>query len=518
MSKRPKNNHPAADLTQHFSVEHLNADLKGKSIRGGALTIGTQAGKFVLQLGANVLVSRLLTPQDYGLLGMVTTITSFVHLFKDLGLSTATIQKAEINHGQISTLFWINMALAAISALLTAAIAPAIAWFYGEPRLIGITLVLSAGIILSGLTVQHSALLNRQMRFAALAIIEITSMLVGITTAIVLALYGAGYWALVLMQPIGLSSYVVGLWVMCSWRPGPPVRHSGVRPMLAFGGNLTAFTFFDQVARNFDNVLIGRYGGAQQLGVYAKAYQLLLLPIQQINAPISSVALPTLSRLQNQPEQYCAYYRKAVLSIAALGMPLVAFLFVVADKLILTLLGEQWADAILIFRVLAPAAFVGTFNMATGWVYLSLGQTQRQFRWGLFTSIMTVVAFAIGIHWGAVGVAAAFSIVFCCLTMGPLSIIYCFRYSPLKISDLMGALWRPALASVTAGVLLFAASYLLPFKGNSLIGLLIDFSIYVLFYILLWSVLPNGRQFMREILDLAKAFRRQSKESDNTDS
>jgi O-antigen/teichoic acid export membrane protein len=477
-----------------------------------------QTSKFVLQIGSTVVLARLLTPQDYGLIGMATTITVFVAMFKDMGLSTATIQKAEINHGQISTLFWVNVVFSSATMLLTAAIAPVVAWFYGEPRLTWIILVSASGFIFGGLTVQHQALLNRQMRFTALATIDIASMLIGIATAIVLAWYGAGYWALVFMQLATGIATTVGVWVMCAWRPGLPVRHSGVRSMLAFGGNLTGFSVINYFARNLDNVLIGRYWGVQQLGVYAKAYQLLLLPIQQINAPISSVALPTLSRIQNQPEQYCAYYRKAVLSIAALGMPLVAFLFVAADKLILALLGEQWVDAILIFRVLAPAAFVGTFNMATGWVYMSLGQPHRQFRWGILTSTMTVLGFAIGIHWGAVGVAAAFSIVFCCLTMGPLSIIYCFRYSPLKISDLMGALWRPALASVTAGALLFAASYLFTFKGNSLIGLLIDFSIYVLFYILLWSVLPNGRQLMREILGLAKAFRRQPQQDDNTHS
>lgn len=518
MSKQLRNNYPAADPAEHFRIDHLKADLKGRSIRGGAIAMGTQACKFVLQLGANVVLTRLLTPQDYGLVGMVTTVTNFVFIFKELGLSMATVQKAEINHGQISTLFWVNMALSATVALLTAAIAPVIAWFYGEPRLIWITLVLAVGVIFSGLTVQHSALLNRQMRFAALSIIDITSMVVGFTTAIVLALYGAGYWALVLIPLAAGLTNSVAVWVMCSWRPGLPVRHSGVRSMLAFGGNLTAFSVLNYFARNFDNVLIGRYGGAQQLGLYAKAYQLLLLPIQQINGPISSVALPALSRLQNEPDQYCAYYRKAVLSIAALGMPFVAFLFVVTDKLVLTLLGEQWVDTILIFRVLAPAAFVGTFNMATAWVYLSLGQPHRQLRWGVLTSIMTVLGFAIGIHWGALGVAAAFSIVFCGLTMGPLGIIYCFRHSPLKVSDLMGALWRPALASVTAGALLFAVSYMFPLNGNSLIGLLIDFSIYVLFYTLLWSVLPNGRQFMREIMSLAKELRRKPKQDENTHS
>lgn len=174
-------------------------------------------------------------------------------------------------------------------------------------------------------------------------------------TAVVSAWYGAGYWALVMMSLTSAITTTVGVWVMCGWRPGPLVRHSGVRSLLAFGGHMTGSNVLIYFTRNLDNLLIGRYWGAQQLGLYAKAYQLLLMPLQQINAPISSVAIPTLSCLQSDPQGYVAYYRKAIMLIAGLGMPIVAFLFVAADKVILTLLGSQWMSAVIIFRVLALA-------------------------------------------------------------------------------------------------------------------------------------------------------------------
>lgn len=270
--------------------------------------------------------------------------------------------------------------------------------------------------------------------------------------------------------------------------------------------------------RNFDNVFIGRYLGTQQLGLYTKAYQLLLMPLQQINFPIARVVIPTLSRVQSDPKRYVTYYRKAVMVTTALGMPIVAFLFVAADKVIFIFLGEQWMSAVTIFRVLAPAAFVGTFKTTGGWVYTSLGQPDRHFRWSILTSTATVLGYAIGIRWGVIGVAAAFSIIFCGLTTGPLAFVYCFRFSPLKLSDLIGGLWMPTLASVTAGAALFAADYLFSFSGNPVFGLLIDFGIYILFYILFWSVLPGGRQFMSEILQLVKELWRKRKETGNADS
>jgi PST family polysaccharide transporter len=184
----------------------------------------TQGGKFVLPMGSTVVLARLLTPQDYGLFGMVTVIRGFVSMLNDMGLSMATIQVAEINHRQISTLFWVNVAISITIMLLTAVIAPTIAWFYGEPRLVSITLVLASGMIFGGLSVQHRALLNRQMRFAALAAIDITSMLVSVATAIVSAWYGAGYWALVIMSLASAITATVGAWVMC----GGPVPRFGI--------------------------------------------------------------------------------------------------------------------------------------------------------------------------------------------------------------------------------------------------------------------------------------------------
>ncbi len=259
---------------QYFNTEHLKADLKGRSVRGGAVTMAAQICKFVLQMGSTVVLARLLVPEDYGLIGMVTVIINFAGLFKDLGLSTATIQKAEINHKQVSTLFWINFVISCATALVVAALAPVVASFYKEPRLTWITLALASSFIFSGLTVQHQALLRRRMSFTSLAKIEIISMLVGVVTAMISAWYGLGYWALVLMQIATSIANAVGVWVACSWRPGVPLRHSGISSMLAFGGNMTGFNIVNYFSRNLDNILIGQYWGSATVGTLCSGLQI----------------------------------------------------------------------------------------------------------------------------------------------------------------------------------------------------------------------------------------------------
>lgn len=505
MSKQSQNSLPEHDQ-DYFSNQNLTTDLKGRSVRGGAITILAQGSKFVLQLGSTALLARLLTPNDYGLIGMATPIIGFVQLFKDLGLSTATIQRDEINHQQVSTLFWINLLVSGLISLVFAALAPVVAWFYNEPRLLQIVLVLSSIFVFGGLSVQHQALLKRQMRFASIAKIEIISVFGGILTAIVAADYGLGYWALVIMQLATAVINTVGTWLVCSWRPGLPSRNSQVGSMLAFGGNLTGFNCINYFSRNLDNILIGQYWGGGQLGLYSKAYQLVLLPIQQINAPINSVALPLLSRVQSDSQKYAHYYYKFVLGIVFLGMPMVAFSFAVTDKLILFVLGEQWLEAVPIFKFLVPAAFMGTFNLASAWVYQSLGRTDRQLRIGVVMSTLDILIFLVSVRWGAIGVAAAYGL------SRPLiwfpRFIYCYYETPLKLKQLATTLARPAFASIFAAVLIMLLDSTLLSNTQILLALLIDGLVYGLLYLAIWTILPQGKQTLMELLQLVKEFKK----------
>jgi O-antigen/teichoic acid export membrane protein len=452
----------AAPDNQHFATDHLMTDLKGRSVRGGAVTLTAQGVKFVLQLGSTMVLARLLNPGDFGLIAMVTAITGFVAMFKDAGLSMATVQRRDITHDQVSTLFWVNIALSAGAMLVLAAAAPLIAIFYSEPRLVWITVALASPMLFGGLAVQHQALLRRQMRFKALASVEITSMASGICVAIALALLNFGYWSLVGMVAVTALINACMVWALCDWRPGPPKRASGVAEMVKFGGTLTGFSFLNYFTRNSDNAIIGFALGSGPLGIYSKAYSLLMLPIAQINAPVASVMVPALSRLQDDPVRYRRAYLEAISAIAIVGMPIVACGFVLADEAVAILLGPGWEQAADIFRWLTPAAFAGTVNVAPGWLCVSLGRAGTPVRWAMIAAPLTVVAFLIGIRWGIVGVAAAFSASWC-LGLFAFTLMAC-RKSPVHLVDIGRALLAPVLASMIA---LSTGSALLPLLANT---------------------------------------------------
>ena len=475
---------------EFFATEHLKSDLKGRSVRGGAVTVAAQGAKFILRMGSMVVLARLLTPQDYGLIAMVTAVTGFVMMFKDMGLSMATVQKAEINHGQISTLFWINVLLSSGVMLVTAALAPAIAWFYGEPRLIWITLAMAGAFIFSGLTIQHQALLRRQMRFGSLALIQIISLLVSILAALIAAWYGAGYWALVIMYLAEAISGCIAVWVACGWRPGLPVRRTGVRSMLAFGGYLTGFSFINYFGRNADNLLIGKFLGAGQLGLYNKAYQLLMLPINQITTPIAAIAIPALSRLQNDPEKYRRYYYRAISTIAFITMPLVAMLAALSFEIIRIVLGSQWTGAAIIFKVLAFAAFFQSVVGTAGWIYVSLGQTKRMMCWAAIAVPLIVLSFIIGLPWGALGVAISYTV--CSLTVNTVPCLaFAFRYSPLSVVGFFKAISYPV---IIAGAIYCAIEFMRFYLSAVKPG-----------WVVLWCCVVAGGIFLVSILSSQQA-------------
>lgn len=484
-----------------FDTEYLKADLKGRSVRGGAVTMAAQGLKFFLQMGSTVVLARLLTPQDFGLIAMVTAVTGFVVMFKDMGLSMATVQKAEINHGQISTLFWINVALSLGVMLVIAALAPVIAWFYGEPRLTWITLALASAFIFGGLTVQHQALLRRQMCFGSLALIQIISMSVGIVAAIISAWYGVGYWALVIMQLATAIAGSIGVWVVCGWRPGLPVRRSGVRKMLAFGGNLTGFSVINYFARNSDKILVGRFCGSGTLGLYSKAYSLLMLPISQIRGPLTSVAMPALSRIQGDPKRYTSYYTKLILLLSFISMPLIVFLAICSRSIIHLLLGEQWLGASHIFQILAITAFIQPVWSTVGLVLISLGQSGRFLKFGIFNSLVVVTSFVVGIRWGAVGVASAYAVANY-LIFFP-SLWYCFRLTPISIVAFLKAIARPAIASLVMAFATFLANCLLVRQPDTVFisgCFLVSLSV----YLLVWCLMPGGMQVLRDLYGYAE--------------
>lgn len=450
--------------TDVFSIDHLHADLKGRSVRGGVLTLTSQGVQFLLQSVSTVVLARLLAPADFGMVAMVTAITNLGQAFADLGLSEATIQQPEITQKQVSTLFWINVAIGLALTLITAALAPVLAWFYKEPRLNGITLVVSLTFIIGGLRVQHDALLRRQMRFQLLAVRDISSYAVGVTLAIVMAWRGAGYWAIVALPLILNSTSMVLSWVMASWVPGPPRRDAKVKSLIAFGGNVAASYLVGNIYRSADSVLVGWYWGAGPLGLYSRAYNLLMLPIRQLGGPARSVAVPAFSRVQADSERLARYYLRTANLIMWITAPLFGFLFVAAVPVIVVVLGRRWVEAAPVFQILAIFALGQLLLESTVWLFVSRGQSRRLLLLSLAICPVIIGGYAVGLHFGIKGVALSGSLTF--LAIFPWVLKYSFYGTSITLKRVGRAVQYPVAVSL-AGVCLAEVAMRLILPNNA---------------------------------------------------
>ncbi|WP_407331002.1 lipopolysaccharide biosynthesis protein [Enterovibrio sp. 27052020O] len=432
-----------------FETEDLSENLKQKTIKGGAITMIAQLIKLTTQIVSNVVLARLLTPQDFGLVAMVTVVATFIVMFKDLGLSQATVQSKVITHEQVSSLFWINVIFGFIAMLLTMLLSGYVADFYNQQELKNITLALSFGLFIGGATVQHQALLRRRMMYKQLALTEISSTIFGVGTAIILATLGYGYWSLIALQISQAAMSLILVFFFTRWVPSLYLKISHIKQMLVFGGYMTIYSFVNFFARNLDTILIGWKWGASPVGLYSRAYSLLLLPIGQITAPFSGVAVPTLSRLQDNPVEYSRYYFAMVRVIAFVSMPLIIVMSILSYEIVVFLLGERWSEAAGIFKVLAFAAFWQPIASTVGWVYVSLGRVKRMMYWGFIGTSVMGLFIVLGLDEGAIGVAKYYAISMWILVL-PL-FHYAFYGTELSLTALLKELILPIMNSILIG-------------------------------------------------------------------
>ncbi len=470
----------------------LVADLQARTARGGAVIVAAQVAKQAITFLVTMVLARVLTPSDYGLLAMVNAVIALLTVFRDLGLSLGVVQREVITQEQASALFWANAGVGLLLTGITMGLSPFIAGFYREPRLAPVTCAMAPMFLLSGLAAQQQAWLLRQMRFGALAIVDVAVLIVNALVGIVLALAGKGYWSLILNIVAGQLVWTAALWAICRWRPGRPRRATGIRSLLGLGGNLVGFNLAHYLARNLDSVLIGRAWGEGQLGLYDRAYKLFSLPVVTISTPIAAVAVPALSRLQDAPKEYRRLYLQIISAIAFVTMPIAALMIVESQDLIRVVLGERWTEATAVFRLLGISALLQPLYSTQGWLQASLGRTDR-LRWGLVSSALIVASFFLGLPYGAKGVALAYSCTIVIITWPCQR--YALRGTLITLRDVLGAIGGPAVFSLLAGGMALLTVQRIGFTGAAA-RLVITALLLSLAYAGMHCLLPGSRQQM----------------------
>ena len=483
-------------------VDHLQADLAGRSLRGGAITVGALGFKIAVQFGTVIILSRLLPPQAFGILAMVLALTEFLEYIKEFGLSAATIQKSDITHDQVTALFWINGMLGVAVALVMAAAAPLIALFYNQPELTEITRWLAVAFVISGLTTQHSALLARQMRFNSLAVIGVGCEVLGMVAAIAAALAGADFWSLVVQRLVYCSALLVATWMASGWRPGRPRRCAGMMPLLVLGGSMTGSAIINNLGRVVEPALIGWWWGALPLGLYERSYKLLMSPMSTATAPIYSVGMPALSRLDEDSARYRRAYLSLSEKLSMATVPAAALTVVTADWIVALMLGGQWHDAAPIVAWLGAAAALGPAGAATGLLFVTQGRAPELLKVGAIGSTIGVISAVIGLPFGAVGVAASLALS-TVLVRVPLCFWFAGRKGPVTVADLYASVMPSLIAAsvVLASVLAFRQIHAVD-NAQPIVALTLCFSVAFAASAICFCCIPRSRRALLSILDL----------------
>ena len=488
-------------------VDTEAATLKRRSVHGAAATLASQAVRFSFQIAAQVALAHLVTPGDFGLIAMVTPLVGLVQLINDLGLLEATIQRPQISHRELSVLFWISVAISAIFAALFAIASPLVVWLYGDPRATGVTLCFAGLILLSGLSAQQMALMNRRMQFMHLAAIDVGATAVSSAVGVVAAMLGCGYWSLVFMQAANSVTLLVMAWSFSRWRPSRPRWEAGIGSLLGFGGNVTGANVLYYLAHNLDNVLIGATAGSGALGLYDRAYRLMLLPITQVTTPFSRIAVPLLSRLVDSPDRYRAAFARMLQAALLMTTPGIVFAVVAADSLVPCLLGTSWRAAAPIFAWLGGGTLALPLLASTTWLLISQGRARQQFVWGSTGSGLIVISFLVGLPWGPVGVAKA-STLFVVLLQLPILCWAATREGPVGPRALARIIAPFAAAGLCDAVVLLGLQQVMLVPGlGELMGLAL------LSYVINGGVLaclPAGRTVLRDAWSLRGSFFREA--------
>lgn len=487
-------------------TENVRKNLAGHSVRAAVFTTAAGFTDFAIRIGSTAILARLILPEQFGLVMMATAVIVIADQLRELGLSAATVQQPTISHEEVTNLFWVNVAVSTILALGISGLSPWIAEYYQEPRLSPIICVLATTLLFGGLTVQHQALLTRQLKLGHTGTVRLLSSALSTLLAIALAWFDYGYWALLWREVARAGFLAAGMWWFLPWTPGWPAWTTDIRSLLRYGSNLTGANILAGVSSGIDRFLLGRLWGASPVAVYRQSFQLVAAPTDQLLSPLYQVTQPTLSMLQNDAPRYRRFFLKLLTLVSSITMPLSLFVAVYADAITAVLLGPVWMGCAPILCVLSFGAFIKQSVGSTSFVLITRGHSSTYLGLTVLHNALFVGCMFIGVQWGVLGVAIA-EITTTFLMIAP-RLHFNLRGSPVTPIAFLGKLTRPVLASIAmAYALLYLRGSLPSYSVASDLSIGAIASGVVFFGV--WLLVPGGKAELQELCqDLSLMLRR----------
>ena len=468
------------------------AHVRDASIRGTGVGVAAFLAKTVLRFGSIAVLARLLTPADFGLVAMAGTLLNLFLIVADWGLLMASTQGRHVNEDQLSTLFWINVGGSLLLALLTIVLSPLLVLIFDESRIISAAVALSPILVAIGVGAQHDAIMRRRLSYGFLHMIGVMSQAAGLIVGIVLAVSGLGFWSLIWQQVVAHVAHTMLLWGGTRWRPGKPVIRVDVVQFLKYGSRLVPAQLLSHMSRNIVGIVIGAAVGATELGLYQRAYG-IVMNVEQLKQPLKTMVPASLSRLQDNTEEFSRYYVLALTMWSLVGCGVIGLVTAEAPAIVTLMLGDQWLSVIPLVRWLAPAGLVSGIGVATEWMLMPLGYMKRLVALRALRLCSIVIGSLLGWRWGVVGVAAGFSIASSISLV--IELFFVTAGKRVSVHSLAGAFIRPTLATISAASVVFLVS-----TEVSVVAFLLESLLYVVVFLIVHSALPGGWPLLRRAL------------------
>ena len=382
----------------------------------------SQFSNFGLSLIITIFLARVILPQEYGIVDLALTVTAFFMIFADGGIVWSIIREKLIKDEEVVNLFWINTLLGLFLSLLCFYSSSYISQFYNHQELKPVLEWLSLIFLITGISTPYQMWIKRQMQFKRLTLIQLFSTMIGGFLAFYFAYNNYGYWALVILNLSKASLLLIFLFIFSDMPKGFYKFNIEIKHLIKFGLGLMGFSIVNYLARNLDNVLIGKYLGAEELAFYTKAYFLMFLPSTLSTGALSGLMVSVLSKYQDDNEKFQLIYSKMLRAIFLITLPVTGYFLIFPEDPINLLYGSNWTGSILLLQLLGIATITQPLYNTMGWTYTAVGKSKEMFKWGIFSSIILSLNFIIGIQWGAEGIAISYSI-----TMGIFVFIYGLR-------------------------------------------------------------------------------------------
>jgi len=428
--------------------------LRDQTVQGGLWSLMTKPALQVFTYVTSIFVARLLSPSEFGLVGMAGVFTGFAAVFTDFGIGAAIIHQPEVTDEQLDAAFLMTTVVGAFLTVFFVLAAPAVAAFFHRDQVVAITRVGAIGFLTGSIGIVPRALLQRRMEIKKLVLLDVGPNLAAGILSIVLALGGAGVWALVLPLLFSISAMSLLPFLACGWRPSMTRNLRALRPLLRVSMHLLGFNVINYWSRNVDNMLLGRVSGERELGFYTRAYTLMLLPVSQIGGIFGGV-MPALARMQDDSARAKRSFMRVEAVIATVAFPAMVGLAVTAVPFVRTVYGAKWLPMAPVLQVLAIVGAMQSVVSPTGWIYLAQGRTDLLSRWGLWANLTTIVALIVGSKFGSArAMAVAYLVPNVVMFLPTLTVSG--RLIGIGVRDIAAAFWKPTACSILMGAVVMA--------------------------------------------------------------